>query len=666
MTQEAINALKICPECQQVYGDNRPICPQDGKTLTLLQGYPPIGATFADRYQIMSLLGSGGMSIIYKARHKLMDRIVAIKVLHPDLINDPVALERFQQESKAAATLAHPNVVTVYDFGISEQGQAFFVMDCLEGPTLDALLEKEGHLPPARALNIFKQICDGLEAAHRKGIIHRDLKPPNIALVPEADGSDLVKILDFGVAKFLPKANQQALRLTQTGEVFGSPLYMSPEQCLGKTLDARSDLYALGCLMYETLTGFPTVIADSFLEALNKHVGEQPKSFKEVAPSLYIPEEIEAVVFKCLAKEPEQRLQSAGEIRDALSRIVCEQAMAGDLITKKLTNPPGQVRVRPITISLKTDSKILTWFAAITGCLLIVNFAFIAFWPGPPDDRGTPLSKLTWQITMSLADSSCGNGNYSAANQLANFAESLAKGFGDNHARLLATLDMKTRILRSSGQYADLEKINDQISTLKAERIRQDYVRTMACLNSLSGRKDGLQKGLDGVTAQASIDKVYRASDDLGSISDFEKQEELLRRCKQVLKDLNVHDEEINANLDWRLADCLLRQQHTLEIRPLLLEALELSRKSKNADTSGSVVQALLKLGIFDKDQSDFPDSNKELQEAVTLSKKQGDKHLAASCLSAYADYFHQLHDDEKARKLFAEANQLDSGRSSR
>jgi serine/threonine protein kinase len=634
-------------------------CPEDGSALDALQGYPPIGSTFADRYEITSLLGYGGMSIVYKARHKHMDRTVAIKVLHPDLINDPVALERFQQESKAAASLTHPNVVTVYDFGCS-QGQAFFVMDCLEGTTLEDLLDKGVYIPVERAINIFRQICDGLESAHKKGIIHRDLKPPNIALIPQEDGSDLVKILDFGVAKLLPKSDQQALRLTQTGEIFGSPLYMSPEQCLGKKLDGRSDIYALGCLMYEVLTGVQVVIADSFLEALNKHVGEQPKPFKEVAPHRVIPPAIEELVFKSLAKDPDQRFQTVGEVRDALTRIVaapCPDQGSMGQTTKQLTGSLGALRVRPITINLKTDSKALTWFSVVSGGILIAFFAFISLWSGPAEDNGTPLNKLTWQVTTSFAESCANNKHYELALKSLGFAKSLAEKFGDNHARLLTTLSLECRILRESRQFGELQKVNERISALKADRIESEYAKTMDYLNGLTDKKNSLDKGIEAVNVEASMEKVLRTSEDLASIGKFNEQESLLRKCKRVFKDLNIQDDEMIAKVNWQLADCLFRQQHTLEIRSQLIEALELCRKSKN---EGQTIQALLKLGIFDKDQSDFARARVELDDAVVMSRKQPDRQLRADCLNAYADYFHQLHQEEKAKNLFAEANSLE------
>lgn len=661
MTQEG-TIPKICQDCNRVFSGGLSHCPDDGAELQPLQGYPPIGSIFAERYEIMSILGFGGMSIVYKARHKHMDRIVAIKVLHPTLMNDPVALERFQQESKAAASLTHPNVVTVYDFGISPDGQAFFVMDCLEGTTLDVLIDKEGYVAPDQAIVIFRQICDGLDAAHKKAIIHRDLKPPNIALIPQQDGSILVKILDFGVAKFLPNSSQQALRLTQTGEVFGSPLYMSPEQCLGKKLDQRSDLYSLGCLMYETLTGIPAVIAESFLEALNKHVGEPSKPFKEVAPLLEIPIELETIVFKCLVKDPAQRYQSAFEVKEDLSSLgqLCRSEISPDAKnTIKQTRQSVVLGKRPITINFKTDSKTLTWFSGLTGGLLTVLLAFIFLWPGPHNDPGTPFDKLKWTLAISAAEKFHDTGDYAQSIRCTEFAKAIADKFQDHSTRLLSTLNVQAKIFRDAGQYANLKKVSDEISAISAEKIQLDYEHTLYYINGLMGAKDSISSGIAAVAAEATAERVFAASDNLASIGKYAMQETLLKRCKQVFQILDVRDGETNAKLDWQLADALLLQQRTPDVRTLLVDGLEQARNIKTDSKPICVIQALLRLGIFDKDQSNYTQAEPELEEAVTLSKKQDDKSLAANCLNAYADYFHQLKKDDQAKALFAEADRM-------
>ncbi len=320
-TQKVVLEKKYCPSCFQQFEGLIDACPNDNTVLRGPKNDPWIGKTFADRYIVESVLGLGGMSVVYKAQHKLMNRIVAIKMLHNVLKQDITALERFKLEAQAASSLNHQNVITVYDFGVTADGEPFFVMDYLEGESLKDLLERKGRLPYDRALALFKQICDGLEAAHKRGIIHRDLKPANVVITKQDDGSELLRLVDFGIAKMMPQAGKADQHLTKTGEVFGSPIYMSPEQCLGKEIDARSDIYALGCLMYETLTGRVPFIGDSFLETMNKHVGENPKPLHEVVPDANIPPELENVISRCMAKKPDDRFATVGELRDTLVYI---------------------------------------------------------------------------------------------------------------------------------------------------------------------------------------------------------------------------------------------------------------------------------------------------------------------------------------------------------
>jgi serine/threonine protein kinase len=649
----------ICPQCHAEWPGDFVTCAEDGQTLKSIQDDPMIGQTFAERYQIVSVLGLGGMSVVYKAKHKLMDRMVAIKLMHAGLVKEPMALQRFQQESKAAASISHQNVVTVYDFGLTADGQAFFVMDCLEGPTLGDVIEKNGHLPVERAVNIFRQVCDGLECAHKKGVIHRDLKPANLVLLTQEDGSELVKIVDFGIAKFLPAAGKKGQSLTQVGEVFGSPLFMSPEQLQARAVDARSDIYALGCVMYETLTGVLAVLGDNVVETMNMHLSQKPKPFKEVAPTLKIPEEVEAVVFKCLEKNPSDRFQSAADVARALPDYGYVTASQGGAITaNNLGSRTAKSPRQFITINLKTDSKLLTWLSSVFAGMLACIIAFLCFWQGPADDHGAIINKIAWQFALSASDVAYGQQNYEMASKCTEYATSLAEKFIDGHTRLLETLNTEAKIYRAANRYADLKNVNDRISVVRNQKVLADYDKVMVYLDGLVSSKDSLRIRMNAVDAEASIDKVTRASDELGATSMLAKQETLLRRCREVFEKIGVRDGEIQARLDWALADCLFRQQKTLDIRPMLVEALSASRKL-GKKSPGFVVRALLKLGIFDKDQSDFPKAKVELEEAVALSRKQGDQQLTSECLSAYADYFHQLHQDDKAKLLYQEASKL-------
>ncbi|MBC7997923.1 MAG: serine/threonine protein kinase [Leptolyngbya sp.] len=281
-----------------------------------------VGTTFCERYKIIDVLGGGGMGKVYHAQHLLMQRPVAIKILHAKLSNSVAALKRFRVEAQFASSLSHPNILSIHDFGVSGEGNPYMVMDYLEGENLTTLLESKTRLSAVRAINIFTQICSALGHAHAKGIIHRDVKPSNIMLVPFENRRDFVKIVDFGIAKFLDSEGAGVEQLTRTGEIFGSPLYMSPEQCRGKELDTRADIYSLGAVMYLALTGKPIFSTSAALETMFKHVQEMPATFSQVSPDADIPATLETVVFRCLEKEPDRRYQRMADVKEALESVL--------------------------------------------------------------------------------------------------------------------------------------------------------------------------------------------------------------------------------------------------------------------------------------------------------------------------------------------------------
>jgi eukaryotic-like serine/threonine-protein kinase len=277
----------------------------------------PLLGSMLGSYKVVEPIGGGGMGMVYKAWQESMQRNVAIKVMKPSLMAEPAVLQRFQREAVTASRLNHANIVTVHDFQVTQDGTVFLVMDYLQGCSLQEAIKETGGISVNRFINIFRQACDALEHAHKRGVLHRDLKPANIMLVVHDDTEDVVKVVDFGVAKILtPEGNMQ--KLTQTGEVFGSPVYMSPEQCVGDAIDARADVYAMGIAMYESLTGILPLIGKDIFETIMKHKCEMPKPFGEVRPDLFIPESLEAVIFHALAKEPEDRPQSMAELKDEL------------------------------------------------------------------------------------------------------------------------------------------------------------------------------------------------------------------------------------------------------------------------------------------------------------------------------------------------------------
>lgn len=296
---------------------------------------PLIGTMLAGgRYEILDVLGEGGMSVVYRAKQALVDRIVAVKTLKVKMLAEPMLLKRFEREVKTLSRLNHPNIVTVFDC-IIENGQPYFVMDFLQGCSLQDLIVAEKRLTPGRCKNIFGQVCSAVEHAHRNGIVHRDLKPANIMLM-DISGQEFVKVVDFGLAKI----GEEAQRLTQTGEIWGSPLYMSPEQCSGHEMDARSDIYSLGSVLYESITGRVPFVGKSFLETIQQVVSLPPPTFADSAPDLKVPAEIEAIVMRCLEKNPDKRYQSMAELKDAMDRVFPADSEA---IFRTL--PPGKMVV---------------------------------------------------------------------------------------------------------------------------------------------------------------------------------------------------------------------------------------------------------------------------------------------------------------------------------
>jgi serine/threonine protein kinase len=317
------------------------------------------GTVFEERYEIISLIGSGGMGAVYKARQISVDRFVALKVLHPDLVTDPISKKRFEHEAKAASTLMHPNLIVVHDFGFSKKGQPFIVMDYLEGPTLHDLIEATGPLDLNRLIRVFIQCCRALSHAHRKNVIHRDVKPCNIVLsLGDSSDPEFVKVLDFGIAKVLAKdSGKSDQNLTNTGNIVGSPFFMSPEQCCGLAVDARSDIYSLGCVLYAAATACAPFIGEDHLRTMYKHLYEVAPSFAVMRPDLTIPAELERIVFKAIEKDPNARYQSADELEDALERLKMALKKAGQIVATG-DIPPAEPAKLAADLLLRT--KIVT------------------------------------------------------------------------------------------------------------------------------------------------------------------------------------------------------------------------------------------------------------------------------------------------------------------
>jgi len=277
------------------------------------------GSIVADRYHILKKLGEGGMGRVYLAEHVKMGRKSALKVLHPGMVKDLDAITRFNREAANASRITHPNVAAVYDFGETSDGLIYLAMEFVDGESLASVIERNGPLPPRRAAEIVRQTGEALAVAHEAGLVHRDLKPDNILLVPTREGGDLVKVVDFGIAK---AADTESRKVTKTGHVIGTPDYMSPEQFAGDALDGRSDIYSLGLVAFNMLTGGLPFPSESARESLIMRLTDTPMSLRRVSPNVDWPDDVQAVIEKALARDPARRDLSASEFGRAFYQAV--------------------------------------------------------------------------------------------------------------------------------------------------------------------------------------------------------------------------------------------------------------------------------------------------------------------------------------------------------
>jgi serine/threonine-protein kinase len=313
--------VKICTTCGNQWPDETKFCPNDGSTLRSAGGAADlIGSVIADRYHILKKLGEGGMGAVYLGEHVKMGRKSAIKVMTQSMANDPDAIARFNREAANAARISHSNVCAIYDFGETKDGMIYLAMEFIEGEALTDLIEREGALAPGRAASIIEQAGHALQAAHDLGIVHRDLKPDNIMLARSRGGADVVKVVDFGIAKAM--SGEEGQKVTKTGLVVGTPEYMSPEQLSGDKLDGRSDIYSLALVFYRMLTGTLPFQADSAQETMIKRLTDDPLPLNRAAPGKNFPDSLQRVMDRALARMPGDRYTSAAEFaRDAVRAV---------------------------------------------------------------------------------------------------------------------------------------------------------------------------------------------------------------------------------------------------------------------------------------------------------------------------------------------------------
>jgi len=321
------SATRLCLSCSRTFEPGKfnmalsgtdATCPHDG---SVLMPMPELDTPLVGNYLYKGLLGVGGMGVVFQALNPYLDRLVAIKFVKGKRY-DSKQLTRFMQEGKLLAKLVHPNLVSVLDFGANDVGEPYMVMEYLDGQSLAQMIEKARTIPLDQTLEILIQTCKGLAHAHKFGAVHRDIKPSNIFISNKGRAEISVKLLDFGIAKLcFPEDPVSSADLTRTGEIFGSPLYMSPEQALSKTVDERSDIYNIGCVLYEMLSGSPPHVGKTAMETVFKHVSDDPEPLRQKVPKKNYPAILEELLICLLAKDPDDRIESVEKLEEIFIAI---------------------------------------------------------------------------------------------------------------------------------------------------------------------------------------------------------------------------------------------------------------------------------------------------------------------------------------------------------
>src|SRR5438552_17925801 len=400
--------MKICPACGKEYPNTMTICSVDAAVLQNSSD-PLLGQTLAGKYLVEKLIERGGMGAVYQGKHVLIDKTVAIKVLRPALAVDDGVVARFSREAKAASRISHPHAVSVTDFGESENGIVFLVMEYLEGRTLKEIIRSEGAMPLTRVVEIIRQVTGALDAAHGQGVVHRDLKSDNI-MVSQTNGSDWAKVLDFGIAKIQQPASVKDADLTAPNLVIGTPQYMSPEQCSQtQPPDARSDIYSLGVIIYEMLAGRVPFTGESATMIMMQHVQDPPPSVLATRPDL--PRAVDGVITRALAKIPADRFQTTGELFAALSTAAGEDVsaaprsaetvasapvspVADDLDEETVVHPRETPQYAPAAPAQDALASFSPWRIIVPSAIVLVVVFGVVFLltrsPGQPQPKPTP------------------------------------------------------------------------------------------------------------------------------------------------------------------------------------------------------------------------------------------------------------------------------------
>lgn len=542
-----------------------------------------IGRVIDGHYEILELVGTGGMGTVYRANHIELNKMVALKLLDVQGKSSEQLLQRFDREAKAASSLRHQGIASVTNYGLADGEKPYLVMDFVEGDTLQKFLKDKGRFTKAETLEIMCDVAQAIQHAHEKRILHRDIKPSNIILERQQTRLKPI-VIDFGIARIVHDEGEQAQNITKTGEVFGSPLYMSPEQGMGYKVDQRSDIYSLGCVMYECLTGQVPFEGENAIQTIFKHINERPKSFKQVSRDLSNLDDFELIILKCLEKKAADRYQSMEQLLDDLRRI--------------------QQGKKPNAAGLFVPKSKQIWLAAVASVgvgVLVTLFAF--------QFRGLVLQPQ-WQRleTEAFQEWRMGPDHYAKADKLFKQAVSRLDKDGASKEQSIILLVQMGRFYHSSGKNKDA--VDAFVKAIKIADTMPNQVNVQ-----LEGRKELLASLIqtgdydtaikEGNTALAIFDRLGPSSSEteseiaytLGTAyrmkNESEKAAESYLRAYRVAKKLHPdQDSRMQAIAAQSLAYVMNDLNRKDDVMRYGLEALKIHKLTQGISANETQVAA--------------------------------------------------------------------------
>ncbi len=570
-----------------------------------------MGAMIQNRYQVIAYLGRGGMSTVYKAVDMTSGQVVALKVLHSELLSDSSRVQRFLQEAKTYKNLRHEHIVKTFDFFTDEFDRYIMVMEYMEGRNLSEELSEKGRLTIRRAIKIFSEICDALDHAHSQGIVHRDLKPSNISLIDTDKDIDFVKVLDFGIAKLMPTDSETQLGLTQTGEIVGSPLYMSPEQCMAKAIDHRSDIYSLGCLMYECITGEPPLMGGNVYETFHMQTHERPKPLGDVRPEFKSGTKFEFIILKCMAKNPRHRYQTMSELKEALQQVGSSSLSGGQI--GKLINAWQERKIKERAAQGRSLPPALV--AAVTAVVIIAcGFLFqerIRQFIEPADSR---YNKAIAQYRQAL------DGNkYDAAEQAAKSALKIAEE--ERKQWLVPALQNLMDLYRVEGRTQEAQAVNVRLQKIAEEGAKATDKAQRKLLSKLKAAISAQQ--VEPEVVEDICFQLIDLSNTYVDTQQFEQARTVLNKTLDIVGNTLGDKSLIRANLEDNLALLSLKdnlKEDYQDIDKQLSQAIANREKIGGSESTG-LIRTLEALSEVQKRLGELPEARDNAAKALSIAR---------------------------------------------